>query len=82
MKSGPLGSASFRQSRSTRATYLDDSMEDADRRYEGIRQRCVRIIREYWVARGYNVAVGQKWAPTGDVIVSDLVDGLPRDWRK
>jgi hypothetical protein len=38
------------------------------------------MIREYWAALGYVVTVDVKRADFGEYIVSDLVNGLPRDW--
>lgn len=38
-----------------------------------IAERCARIIREYWVKRGYTVQV----ETVGVEIVSDMVNGLP-----
>jgi hypothetical protein len=51
----------------------------------GFATRLVRTIRDYWRQRGYDVNVDIKQIWRGqkryNTVVSDLVNGLPRDWR-
>lgn len=61
-----------------------DPAEEKYREPRGFAHSLAERIRDYWAERGYDVRAGVRVVNVGlirrNVITSDLVNGLPRDW--